>query len=67
VKEIKYSVLICVLVRTFLIPFYYGVGTIINSGSGSTRQKVTVPTFSVPVPQQSIVLGSDTVASEGRG
>ncbi len=48
--------------RTFVIPFYYGSGTIINygsgseflprygsgSGSGSTRQKVTVP---VPVPQ----------------
>ncbi len=48
-------------VRTFVIPFYYGSGTIINygsgsnfltsysSGSGSTRQKVTVPM--VPVPQ----------------
>jgi hypothetical protein len=28
-----------------------GSGTVINYGSGSTRQKVTVPTVPVPVPQ----------------
>jgi hypothetical protein len=50
-KEIKYAILYWMLVRTFVIPFYYGSGTVISngSGSGSTRQKVTVPT--VPVPQ----------------
>jgi hypothetical protein len=44
-----------VFVGTFEIPFYYGSGTVINygygsdfltsfdTGSGSTRQKVTVP------------------------
>ena len=44
-----------VFVGTFVIPFYYGFGTVINygygsnfltsfdTGSGSTRQKVTVP------------------------
>jgi hypothetical protein len=47
-------------VRTFVIPFYYGSGTVINygsgsdflpssgSGSGSTQQKATVLTVSVP-------------------
>jgi hypothetical protein len=60
-KENKHTILYCVLERTFVIPFYYGSGTVINngsgsdfltsygSGSGSKRQKVTVPT--VPVPQ----------------
>jgi hypothetical protein len=52
-------------VRTFVIPFYYGSGTVINYGSGSdfltsygslsgsgfTKQKVTVPTDPVPVLQ----------------
>jgi hypothetical protein len=42
-KELKYTFLYCVFVRTFVMPSYYGFG------SGSTRQKVTVPT--VPVPQ----------------
>ncbi len=61
-KEIKYTILYCVFVRTFVIPFafFYGSGTAINNGSGSdfltsygsgsTRQKVTVPTVLVPVP-----------------
>jgi hypothetical protein len=47
-KEIKYTILYCVFVITFVIPFYYGSGTVINygfdfltsygyvSGSGST-------------------------------
>jgi hypothetical protein len=64
-KEIKYTILYCAFVRTFVItfviPFYYGSGTIINYGSGSdfltsygsdsgsTRQKVMVPTVPVPV------------------
>jgi hypothetical protein len=58
-KEIKYTILFFVFVRTFVIPFYIGSGTVINYGSGSnlltrydsgsTRQKVTVPT--VPVKQ----------------
>jgi hypothetical protein len=52
-KEIKYTILYCAFVRTFVIPFYYGSGTVISygSGSGSTRQKDTVPTVPVPVPQ----------------
>jgi hypothetical protein len=64
-KEIKYTILYCVFVRTFVIPFYYGSGTVINYvsgygsnfltsygyGSDSTRQKVTVPMVPVPVPQ----------------
>jgi hypothetical protein len=55
-----YTILYCVFVRTFVITFYYGSGTVINYGSGSnfltsygsgsTRQKITVPT--VPVAQQ---------------
>jgi hypothetical protein len=58
-QKIKYTILYCVLTRSFVIPFYNGPGTVIdygsgfdfltNYGSGSTRQKVTVP--SVPVPQ----------------
>ncbi len=44
-KEIKYTIIYCLSVRNFVIPFSYG------SGDGSTRQKVTVPT-AVPVPQQ---------------
>jgi hypothetical protein len=47
IKEIKYTILYCVFVRTFVVPFYYG--SVIIYGSGSTRQKVTVPT--VPVSQ----------------
>ncbi len=41
-------------VRTFVTPIYYGSGTGSGSdfftsyGSGSTRQKVTVPTVTVP-------------------
>ncbi len=52
-------------VRTFVKTFYYGSGTVIyygsssgsnfltsnGSGSGSTRQKIMVPTVPVPVPQ----------------
>ncbi len=34
-KEIKYTILYCVFVGTFVIPFYYGAGTVINYGSGS--------------------------------
>jgi hypothetical protein len=57
-KEIKYTILYYVFVRTFVIPFYYGYGTVINYGSGSdflisygsgsARQKVTVATVTVP-------------------
>jgi hypothetical protein len=64
-KEIKYTISYCVFVRTFVIPYYYGSGTVINygsdsnfltsygsaSGSGTTRQKVTVPTVPFSVPQ----------------
>jgi hypothetical protein len=65
-KEIKYTIF-CVFVRTFVIPFYYGSGTVMNygpgsdfltsygSGSASTRQKVTVPTVSAPVPQHCLL------------
>ncbi len=44
-KEIKYTISYWVFVRTFVIPFYYGsdILTSSSSGSGSTRQKVTVP------------------------
>ncbi len=42
-KEIKYKILSWVFVKTFLIPFSFGSGTVI---------KVPVPTFcQVPVPQ----------------
>ncbi len=34
-KEIKYTILYCVFVRTFVIPFYYGSGNVISYGSGS--------------------------------
>jgi hypothetical protein len=60
-KENKHTILYCVLESTFVIPCYYGSGTVINYGSGSDfltsygsgskRQKVTVPTVPVPVPQ----------------
>jgi hypothetical protein len=52
-KKIKYTILYCVFVRSFVIPFYYGSGSdfLKSYGSGSTQQKVTVPTVSVPVPQ----------------
>ncbi len=51
----KYTILYCVFVRTFAIPFYYGSGTVTDYGSGSdfltsygsSRQKVTIST--VPV------------------
>jgi hypothetical protein len=46
-KEIKYTILFCVFVRTFVIPFYYGSGTVISYGT------VPVPTFwqvTVPFP-----------------
>ncbi len=34
-KVMKYTILYCVFVKTFVIPFYYGSETIINHGSGS--------------------------------
>jgi hypothetical protein len=34
-KKIKYTILSCVFVRTFAIPFYYCSGTVISYGSGS--------------------------------
>ncbi len=34
-KEVKYTILYCVFVRTFVIPFYYGSGSVINDGFGS--------------------------------
>jgi hypothetical protein len=58
-------------VSTFVIPFCYGPGTVINYGSGSAkvrnyimvpvprRQKVTVPTIPFPVPQNCILTGPD--------
>jgi hypothetical protein len=47
-NEIKYTTLYCVLMRTCVIPLYYGSGTVINYGSVSNFGQVTVP---VPVPQ----------------
>jgi hypothetical protein len=46
-----HNFILCLFVRTFVILFYYGSGSdfLTSYGSGSTRQKVTVPT--VPVPQ----------------
>ncbi len=46
-KEIKNTILYCVFVRTFLILFYYGSGTVIIYGSdfGFTRPKVTFLRF----------------------
>ncbi len=38
-KENKYTTLYCVFARTFVIPFYYGSGTVI------TVTTVPVPTF----------------------
>jgi hypothetical protein len=63
-KKIKYTFLYCLFLITFLIPFYYGSGTVINygagsnfllsygsgSGSDSTRQKIRLLRFRVPVP-----------------
>ncbi len=46
-KEIKYTILYCVFVRTFVVPFYYGLGTVINYSFGFGSAQVTVP---VPVP-----------------
>jgi hypothetical protein len=71
----SYTILCFVFVTTFLIPIYYGSRTVISygsgsdfftsyrygSGSGSTWQKVTVPT--VPVPQHWHI-GSQRVMSE---
>jgi hypothetical protein len=34
-NEIKYTILYYVFVRTFVIAFYYGSGTVINYSSGS--------------------------------
>ncbi len=49
------TILYCVFVRTFVVSFCYGSGSgsnfLTSYGSGSTRQKVTVPTVPVPVPQ----------------
>ncbi len=33
-KEINYTILYFVFVRTFVIPFHYGAVTVINYGSG---------------------------------
>ncbi len=33
-EEIKYTILSCVFVINFVIPFYYGSGTAFNYGSG---------------------------------
>jgi hypothetical protein len=41
-KEIKHTILYCVFVRTFVIPFYYGSGTVVNYGSGSNFVTITV-------------------------
>ncbi len=48
-KEVKYTILNCVFVRTFVITFYYGSGSnfLTSYGSGSTRQKVTIPTLPI--------------------
>jgi hypothetical protein len=66
-KEIKFTILYFVFVRTFVIPFYYGAETVINPGSGSdfltsyssgsgyTRQKVALPMVSVPFPQHFLI------------
>jgi hypothetical protein len=50
--QILYTILYCVFVRTFVIPFYDGSGTVIVNGSSSysTWQKVMVPTVPVPIP-----------------
>ncbi len=75
--EIKYTIVYCVFVKTFVI-FYYGSGTVINylSGStfltsdgsrygyGSTRQNVTIPT--VPVPQHWTPLSIETIDTRHR-
>jgi hypothetical protein len=42
-KEIKHTVLYGVFVRTFVIPFYYGSGTVINYGSGSVSTTLKGP------------------------
>jgi hypothetical protein len=51
-KEIKYTIVYCMFVKTFVIIFYYGSGFVTNyvsgsnfltsdgSGYGSTRQKL---------------------------
>ncbi len=45
--EIKYTVLYCVFVKTFVILFYYGSGTVINYGTGSDFLTIY---GTVPVP-----------------
>jgi hypothetical protein len=40
-KVIKYTILYCVLVRTFVVPFYYGSGTIISYGYSSGSDFLT--------------------------
>jgi hypothetical protein len=66
-KEIKYPILYFVFVRTFVIIFYYGSGTVIKygfgsdcltsygsgSGSGSTTLQISIKT---PKPQMSAFL-----------
>jgi hypothetical protein len=37
-KEIKYTILYCVC-ENFVIPFYYGSGTVFNYGSGSAKAR----------------------------
>jgi hypothetical protein len=69
-KEIKFTILYCVFVRNFVIQFYYGSGSdfLTSYGSGSTRQKVTVPTLPVPVPQHCLqVEGEDVLLVELTG
>jgi hypothetical protein len=67
-KEIKYTILHCVFVRTFVITFYYASGTINNYGSGSGSGSnfltiyVTVPT--VRVPQHCFLAHSSRSGSE---
>jgi hypothetical protein len=46
----KYTILYCVFVRTFVIPFYYGFGTIINYGSGSNFLTSYGSELPVPFP-----------------
>jgi hypothetical protein len=41
-----------------------GSGTVINYGSGSTSQKVTVPTVPVPVPQRWLKLVTKFLQSQ---
>ncbi len=60
---------LCLETCLFFIPFYYGSGSSFGSSSGSVpvqlRQKVTVPTVSVPVPQHCITSYSFVLLSTG--